>query len=469
VTAPGEEWALRAIDAAPAAMLTVDGAGALVQLNRAAEAMFGYDPGAAIGLPLSALIPRTGPEGPLDRPLQRHGRRRDGGQFPIELTMTRTGEDPVRLTGFVHDVSRMERLLADAEALAHIGSWEMALPGGPALWSDEMYRVHGFPPGSVTPGVALVLEHVHPEDHDRVAELLETVVAQPETLPEHGVAIEYRTLGADGMQREIRAHGRVERDAAGRPLRWVGAAQDVTDQRLTERELQAHYAVGRALRDWESFEEGVVGLLRRLGTALDFAMGSLWTWDEARGVLHSRAFWSAPGEDPADFEREIREAVFRPGQGVPGRAWSSRRPIVALDLASDHRTAWREAAVALGLRSGLAFPAVDGGEPLAVLSFYGRDRRDPSERMLRTLAGIGRELGRFLDRRRADLEPGSLSARELEVLRLAADGNTGPQIAVQLVLSPATVKSHFEHIYEKLGVSDRAAAVAYGLRSGLIE
>jgi PAS domain S-box-containing protein len=62
-----------------------------------------------------------------------------------------------------------------------------------------------------------------------------------------------------------------------------------------------------------------------------------------------------------------------------------------------------------------------------------------------------------------------LSERELEVLRLAADGNSGPQIAAELRLSPATVKSHFEHIYEKLGLGDRVAAVAYALRAGLID
>jgi hypothetical protein len=45
------------------------------------------------------------------------------------------------------------------------------------------------------------------------------------------------------------------------PVSWVGSAQDVTDQRVAERELYAHYAVGQALRDWESFEEGVVTLL----------------------------------------------------------------------------------------------------------------------------------------------------------------------------------------------------------------
>jgi DNA-binding CsgD family transcriptional regulator len=62
-----------------------------------------------------------------------------------------------------------------------------------------------------------------------------------------------------------------------------------------------------------------------------------------------------------------------------------------------------------------------------------------------------------------------LSPREREVLQLAADGLTGPMVAERLVLSPGTVKTHFAHIYEKLGVGDRAAAVATGLRLGLID
>jgi ATP/maltotriose-dependent transcriptional regulator MalT len=126
------------------------------------------------------------------------------------------------------------------------------------------------------------------------------------------------------------------------------------------------------------------------------------------------------------------------------------------------------AASQAGLRSGLAFAATNDDGPLAVLTFYALDRRIPSERLLRTLSGIGRQLGRFLSGRRAELGSGRLSERELEVLTLAAEGNTGPQIAERLFVSPATIKTHFEHIYEKLGVGDRAAAVAHALRTGLI-
>jgi two-component system nitrate/nitrite response regulator NarL len=62
-----------------------------------------------------------------------------------------------------------------------------------------------------------------------------------------------------------------------------------------------------------------------------------------------------------------------------------------------------------------------------------------------------------------------LSAREHVILALTAEGLTSPDIGKRLQLSPATVKTHLQNAYEKLGVSDRAAAVAEGMRRGLLE
>jgi DNA-binding CsgD family transcriptional regulator len=70
---------------------------------------------------------------------------------------------------------------------------------------------------------------------------------------------------------------------------------------------------------------------------------------------------------------------------------------------------------------------------------------------------------------RDDFEPSSpLTPRETEVLALASEGHSGPMIASELVVSPATVRTHFENIYDKLGVRDRATAVAQAMRLGLI-
>jgi DNA-binding CsgD family transcriptional regulator len=73
-------------------------------------------------------------------------------------------------------------------------------------------------------------------------------------------------------------------------------------------------------------------------------------------------------------------------------------------------------------------------------------------------------------RRRKQLAPDpGLTAREIEVLQCAARGMTGSEIARHLVISPGTVKTHFENIYAKWQVPDRAAAVAVGFRQGLID
>ena len=71
-------------------------------------------------------------------------------------------------------------------------------------------------------------------------------------------------------------------------------------------------------------------------------------------------------------------------------------------------------------------------------------------------------------RRRASGEP-VLSKREREVLTLVAQGRTGRQIGQELYVSPTTVKTHLQRIYEKFGVADKAAAVAEGLRRGFVE
>jgi DNA-binding NarL/FixJ family response regulator len=62
-----------------------------------------------------------------------------------------------------------------------------------------------------------------------------------------------------------------------------------------------------------------------------------------------------------------------------------------------------------------------------------------------------------------------LTPREIEMLQLAAGGMTAPDIAEHLVLSPHTVRTHFQNIYGKWDVPDRAAAVAEAFRQGLID
>jgi two-component system, NarL family, nitrate/nitrite response regulator NarL len=84
---------------------------------------------------------------------------------------------------------------------------------------------------------------------------------------------------------------------------------------------------------------------------------------------------------------------------------------------------------------------------------------DPSSQ-----TGLAREI-----RLRGRDERPVLSPREHEILVLIAEGRTAPEIGRRLHLSTATVKTHQIHVYEKLGVAERAAAVAWAMRRGLLE
>jgi two-component system nitrate/nitrite response regulator NarL len=79
-------------------------------------------------------------------------------------------------------------------------------------------------------------------------------------------------------------------------------------------------------------------------------------------------------------------------------------------------------------------------------------------------AGLAGEI-----RMRAQAQGPALSERERQVLQAFARGMSVPQVAAELFLGVSTVKTHTQRLYEKLGVSDRAAAVAEGMRRGLVE
>ncbi len=125
------------------------------------------------------------------------------------------------------------------------------------------------------------------------------------------------------------------------------------------------------------------------------------------------------------------------------------------------------------LDGAMAFEAMAGG----AAAFLSKDAE--RGRITDTVAAVSRGetvlapelqagLAEEIRLRSGGTQPG-LSAREREILGHIAEGRSAPEIARRLFLSPATVKSHLGALYEKLGVSDRAAAVAEAMRRGLLE
>jgi len=185
-------------------------------------------------------------------------------------------------------------------------------------------------------------------------------------------------------------------------------------------------------------------------------------------ALVAQAIWHRTS--PALESVAQRTLQWSPGVGdaTLGRALAGKQPVISSRPSEGGSTDRHLAIEHAALRGGLAIPAVWVDEALAVLEFLSHEPIEDSERLARTLDGIGHEIGRFLSHRAGDLSGPVLTPRGVEVLQLAAQGETATAIAARLALSPATVKRHFERTYTALEVSDRAAAVAVAMRRGLI-
>jgi len=130
-----------------------------------------------------------------------------------------------------------ERMLAESQATAHVGSWEATVGPdarlGALRWSEEQYRIFGYEPGSVEIDFAFVISAVHPDDRAPLQNVASSGVG-----PGNRYESEYRIVRPDGAVRVIRAWSNVERDAAGQAIRLRGTCQDITERKLAESEIR---------------------------------------------------------------------------------------------------------------------------------------------------------------------------------------------------------------------------------------
>jgi PAS domain S-box-containing protein len=125
-----------------------------------------------------------------------------------------------------------ERQLAQAQELAHIGSWEWDIPSNNVSWSDELYRIYGVRRGEFNTSYEGWLELVLPDDRDRTDRIVQK--AFREASPFHYY---HRFRHPDGDVRILDAHGEVIVGPDGRPLKMRGTSQDITAAEAKFRQL----------------------------------------------------------------------------------------------------------------------------------------------------------------------------------------------------------------------------------------
>ena len=189
-------------------------------------------------------------------------------------------------------LQQSESQLAEAQRLAHVGSWNWDVRNKAVTWSDELYRIFGVQPGEFDMSRDSML-FIHPDDRDVVMSTYQRAVQMREPY-----SIHYRLLKRDGDERIMHSLGQIVTGEDGDVVRVFGTSQDVTELKHAEEKLKSTSEQLRALfgRLQSAKEEEGIRIARQVHDELGSALTSL-TWDlKAIGKMLTEpgGQWQAP-------------------------------------------------------------------------------------------------------------------------------------------------------------------------------
>src|SRR5262249_46735140 len=155
----------------------------------------------------------------------------------------------------------------------------------------------------------------------------------------------------------------------------------------------------RILAESPAIDDAVPRIIQRICKTFEWEVGAMWRLDAESKALKCIKIWPLQGASAGQFEIITRSATFERGRGLPGRVWARLSPVWNPDGKSDDNFPRAKAATAEGLHAAFAFPITSGEKFLGVMEFFSHEIREPDRALFETFAGIGSQIGQFLERK----------------------------------------------------------------------
>ncbi|PLA74458.1 hypothetical protein CYQ88_06130 [Hydrogenovibrio sp. SC-1] len=293
--------------------------------------------------------------------------------------------NPTHLLGISMDIterklaeqqlSQSQQDLAEAQRMAHIGSWNLDLISNKLSWSNEIYRIFEMEPNQFGGSYEAFLDAIHPEDRERVEEAFANAL-----IDHQPYQIEHRLLMADGRIKYILERVEIKCDASGKPFYSSGTTQDITDLKLAEirlehanRALQALSTVNRELVHVTEEE----ALLQAICLAIVKQRGYRMAWvgyaqyDRGKSI---RKMASAGDQDGILDNIRPSWSEDKNGEGPSGQAVRSGKTQIVNDIAQETRyPSWKAELIQNGCNSSVALPLNINQQVFGILHVYAEE------------------------------------------------------------------------------------------------
>ena len=203
---------------------------------------------------------------------------------------------------------------------------------------------------------------------------------------------------------------------------YTGIIRDIASRKDTDRRLAAQFAVTRALAESSSLSEATPKLLQYVCEAVDWELGELWVVNGDSNTLHLEGSWHIPTYEVEEFEKAGRKTILFPGIDLVGRVLAGGQPAWVDNVVEDKNFPRAPIAERVGLHGAFAFPVRIGDHVTCVMAFYNRQVVQPDDEMLQMFDALGRQVGDFIKRTRAEEERDKLLIYE-RVARSEAETN----------------------------------------------
>ncbi|MBI2825025.1 MAG: PAS domain S-box protein [Planctomycetia bacterium] len=204
---------------------------------------------------------------------------------------------------------------------------------------------------------------------------------------------------------------------SGQETLAIACLHDIRERLRAEQRVRLQYEVTRILAQDDDRSEAVPRILEKVCTAMNWRYGAVWTVDEtAEPRLRCTDVWHVPGEEIDRFAAESRRVAFAPGEGLPGRVWSTREAAWIPDVVVDANFPRAPFAPRADLHGACALPLTVQDHFIGVMEFFDAEVRAPDPHVVDMLAGVIGQLGQFLKRKAAEQDLRATSALQQAIL-----------------------------------------------------